>query len=216
MDFNALRTAMVERQLKARGIHDSRVLAAMGRVPRHEFVAAELASSAYEDCPLPIGGGQTISQPYMVALMTELLALQGNERVLEIGTGSGYQTAILAELAREVYSVERVLPLADKARERLQQCGYRNARVYSGDGTVGLAEFQPYDRVLVTAGAPALPQTLVRQLKTQGKLVIPVGDRFLQKLMVVEKQGEKIVQDEVCGCVFVPLLGEEGWEVYNE
>ncbi|MDD5745624.1 MAG: protein-L-isoaspartate(D-aspartate) O-methyltransferase [Candidatus Omnitrophica bacterium] len=216
MNFDALRKSMIDLQIRGRGIHDSRVLAAMERVHRHEFVAAELASSAYEDCPLPIGSGQTISQPYMVALMSELLALQGDERVLEIGTGSGYQTAILAQLCREVYSVERIPRLAVAAQEHLQRCGYENTRVYTGDGTIGLAEFQPYDRIIVTAGAPALPQTLADQLNPGGRLVIPIGDRFLQKLMVVEKHGPEIVQQEVCGCVFVPLLGKEGWKVYNE
>ena len=216
MDLDYLRRSMVEHQIKSRGIHDRRVLSAMGQIPRHEFVGEDMFQAAYEDCPLPIGGGQTISQPYMVALMTELLALEGGERVLEIGTGSGYQTAVLARLCREVYSVERIPRLAEAAREHLRRGGYTNAQVRSGDGTTGLAEFQPYDRILVTAGAPAVPPTLLNQLAPGGKMVIPVGDRLLQQLMIVEKQGDETVYRQACGCVFVPLLGKEGWKVSDD
>ncbi len=203
---------MVERQIISRGIKDERLLGVFLKVPRHEFLGHESLTSAYEDCPLPIGSGQTISQPYMAALMTELLALKGHERILEIGTGSGYQTAILAELAKEVYSVERIEVLAAAARKRLEKLGYNNAHIYVGDGTQGLKEFAPYDGIIVTAGAPDVPSLLVEQLKDRGKLVIPVGGRLMQSLMLIEKNGEEIITKDICGCVFVPLIGEKGWK----
>ncbi len=194
-----------------RGISDQRVIDVFRRVPRHEFVPEDVASSAYEDYPLPIGEGQTISQPYMVALMTECLGLKGDERVLEIGTGSGYQLAILAELAREVYSVERVTILADRAANTLRRLGYTNFEVKSGDGTLGWEEHRPYDGIMVTAGAPKVPGNLLRQLREGGKLVIPVGGGFGQVLSIVERKGGGSRATEVCGCVFVPLIGKEGW-----
>ena len=216
MDFDNLRKRMVETQLSGRGINNDRVLSVFLSTPRHEFVAPELRHSAYEDCPLPIGSGQTISQPYMVALMTELLEVSGNMKVLELGTGSGYQSAILAALAREVYSVERIAGLADSAANTLNSLGIKNVHIKIADGTIGLAEFQPYDAIMVTAGAPRVPQALLDQLTDGGKLVIPVGNRFSQVLMCVQKKGGQIVETRSCGCVFVPLLGKQGWSVDNE
>jgi len=197
--------------LISRGLSDERVLAALGAVPRHEFVSKQLAAEAYRDYPLPIGDGQTISQPYMVALMTACLKLTGTEKVLEVGTGSGYQAAILAELTREVYTVERFPSLAERARGVLDTLGYTNVRVTVGDGTAGWKEGAPYDAIIVTAGAPVVPQSLVDQLADGGRLVIPVGGRFSQVLTVVSRKGRQLVSDEVCGCVFVPLIGKEGW-----
>lgn len=213
MNFDKFRQLMVDEQLVRRGIKDKRVLDAFFKVPRHEFVPPELQKAAYEDCPLPIGSGQTISQPYMVALMTELLNLRGEERVLEIGTGSGYQAAILAELAKEVYSVERIEKLAQIAETTLKNLGYQNIYICVGDGSLGLAEFKPYDGILVTAGAPEVPKSLVFQLKTGGRLIIPVGGSFSQILTIVEKNENEAVITENCGCVFVPLIGEEGWKL---
>lgn len=203
---------MVDEQLIPRGIMDPHVLDAFRRVERHIFVPEKLRDFAYADHPLPVGGGQTISQPYMVALMTETLGLNGNERVLEIGTGSGYQAAILAELAKEVYSVERIETLSDSARKALEGLGYKNIRIMTGDGTLGWKEYAPYDGIIVTAGAPHIPESLITQLKDAGRLVIPLGGMFSQTLMVVTKKGGKIAAEEVCGCVFVPLIGKEGWE----
>lgn len=212
MDFKELRQLMVDVQLVSRGIKDKRVLAAFMNVPRHEFLPADMKSSAYEDCPLPIGNGQTISQPYMVALMSEILALKGTERVLEIGTGSGYQAAILSELAREVYSVERIEKLAHAAEENLKRLGYFNVHIHVCDGSLGLSAFAPYDGIIVTAGAPRIPASLIKQLKEGGRLVIPVGGNFSQVLTVAEKKKEESCVNEVCGCIFVPLIGEEGWK----
>ena len=172
-DLEEMRKDMVDTQIAARGITDKRVLAAFGKVPRHKFVPEDFQDAAYSDHPLPIGNGQTISQPYMVALMTEKLALKDGERVLEIGTGSGYKLAILAELAKEVYSIERFENLAEAARAKMEALGYRNVVIRSGDGTLGWEEYAPYDGIVVTAAAPDIPQSLVRQLKQGGKLVIP-------------------------------------------
>ena len=210
-DLEEMRKDMVDTQIAARGITDKRVLAAFGKVPRHKFVPEDFQDAAYSDHPLPIGNGQTISQPYMVALMTEKLALKDGERVLEIGTGSGYQLAILAELAKEVYSIERFENLAEAARAKMEALGYRNVVIRSGDGTLGWEEYAPYDGIVVTAAAPDIPQSLVRQLKQGGKLVIPVGGAFGQILMVVTKEEGSIKTEEICGCVFVPLIGKEGW-----
>ena len=202
---------MVETQLIPRGIKDPRVLAAFGKVPRHLFVPEDLQALSYDDHPLPIGSGQTISQPYMVALMSELLGLKGNEKVLEIGTGSGYQTAILAELAAKVYSVEKVPELALAAKNALLNIGYTNVEVREGDGTLGWQEYAPYDGIIVTAGAPSIPSPLVGQLADNGKLVIPVGSNFSQMLKVVSRQGGRITESDECPCVFVPLVGKYGW-----
>jgi protein-L-isoaspartate(D-aspartate) O-methyltransferase len=205
------RKAMVEHQLRRRRIGDERVLAAMEKVPRHRFLASPDDRGAYGDYPLPIGEGQTISQPYMVALMTEALCLAGAERVLEIGTGSGYQAAILAELAREVHSVERFAGLAERARAVLVALGYHNVTVIVGDGSLGHPEAAPYDRIIVTAAAPHIAQPWVDQLAEGGILVAPVGDRWGQSLMRCVKRAGKVGQEDLGGCVFVPLVGEHGW-----
>lgn len=211
MNPDVARDQMVLRQLIPRGIKDKKVLDVFRKVPRHKFIGEKFLTSAYADHPLPIGGGQTISQPYMVALMTELLALFGSEKVLEIGTGSGYQAAILAELAKEVYSTERIEDLAQQARTVLDEQGYTNIKIESRDGTLGWKEFSPYNAIIVTAGAPKIPQPLVEQLAEGGRMVIPVGSSFSQMLTLVEKTPEGIRTIEVCGCVFVPLVGKEGW-----
>jgi len=203
---------MVSQQLVSRGIRDKRVLETFRNVPRHEFISSQTSNEAYADHPLPIGEGQTISQPYMVALMTECLRLEGNEKVLEIGTGSGYQAAILGSLAAEVYSVERFQSLADKAQQVLGKSGFKNIKIKVGDGTLGWQEFAPYDAIVVTAGAPHTPASLIKQLKNNGRLVIPVGGSFNQVLTVIEKKEKKLLPTEVCACVFVPLVGKEGWQ----
>ena len=202
----------IDEQLVARGIRDPRVLDAMRRVPRELFVPEVSQPLAYADRALPIGGGQTISQPYMVAAMTEALLLEGGERVLEIGTGSGYQAAILAELAAEVVSVERRPELADAARSTLAALGYRNVDVVVGDGTLGLVDRAPFDRIVVTAGAPRVPEALTRQLSGQrGRLVIPVGTPSQQWLTIVIRDGERFSETVRDACVFVPLLGYDAW-----
>jgi protein-L-isoaspartate(D-aspartate) O-methyltransferase len=206
------RERMVEEQLVRRGIGDARVLDAMRRVPRHRFVEEALRDRAYGDHPLPIGEGQTISQPYMVAAMTQLLRLDGGEKVLEIGTGSGYQTAVLATLARRVCSVERLPSLAARARRILEELGYTNAVVKTADGTYGWPDEAPFDRILVTAGAPQVPAPLFQQLEEGGRLVVPVGDTQSQTLHVVEKVEGRMRTSAECGCVFVKLVGKYGWE----
>jgi protein-L-isoaspartate(D-aspartate) O-methyltransferase len=212
MDGYALeRGLMVDRQIALRGISDQLVLDAMRKVPRHHFVPANMAVYAYEDSPLSIGQGQTISQPYIVALMTEMLGLKGGEKVLEVGTGSGYQAAILCELAGSVYSIERHPTLADAARERLEKAGYTNFSVTSGDGTLGWQDFTPYDAILVTAAAPHVPQTLLDQLADGGRLVIPVGERFVQTLQTWTRKKNDFLMNENIRVVFVPLIGEQGW-----
>ena len=210
--YEEIRNRMVREQLISRGIRDQRVLSAFRKVPRHRFVEAGLESRAYEDYPLSIGSGQTISQPSMVALMTECLRLKGGEKVLEIGTGSGYQTAILAELSVEVYSLERISSLAERAGEKLNEMGYTNVKIEVRDGTLGWPEYSPYDRILVTAGSPDIPQPLIEQLSGKGRLVIPVGGSFSQMLRVVEKTDKGLKETDVCGCVFVPLVGKFGWQ----
>ena len=212
IDFDKLKAAMVTEQLIPRNISDKMVLEAFRKVPRHEFVPEELRQSAYNDYPLPIGENQTISQPYMVALMTEYLKLKGAEKVLEVGTGSGYQAAILGEIAGEVYSVERFKGLADKASEVLRELGYKNIHIKVGDGTLGWSEFAPYDGIVVTAGAPTIPESLVRQLKDGGRLVIPIDcGGFSQTLILVERIGRTTRTSDICACTFVPLIGKEGW-----
>ncbi len=210
--FARERERMVEEQLVRRGITDARVLEAMRKVPRHLFVEEPLRDRAYADHPLPIGEGQTISQPYMVAIMTELLRLTGTEKVLEIGTGSGYQTAVLGELARRVCSIERIASLAARARATLEAMGYTNVWVRTADGTFGWPDEAPFDRIVVSAAAPAVPEPLFDQLVESGRLVVPVGDQFSQILTVVERVGgeKKITADS--GCVFVKLIGKYGWE----
>lgn len=212
MDYAQLRKEMVEGQLIPRGISDKRVLEAFLRVERHEFVPADLREDAYRDHPLPIGEGQTISQPYMVALMTQCLGLTGKEKVLEIGAGSGYQAAILANLAKEVYSVERIGSLAKRAGETLKRLGYNNVKVEISDGTLGWEEYAPYDGIVVTAAAPDIPPPYIEQLKEGGRLIIPAGSMFTQVLTVIEKKKDALRTSEVCGCVFVPLVGKYGWK----
>jgi protein-L-isoaspartate(D-aspartate) O-methyltransferase len=210
--FEKKRLNMVDTQIQARGIRNEAVLEAMTRVPRHRFVPEKYRDRAYADTPLGIGCDQTISQPYMVALMTETLALTGSEKVLEVGTGSGYQTAILAELAEFVYSIERIGSLAEAARERLETLGYANVDVRVADGSVGLGTNAPFDAILVTAGAPEVPASLCSQLAEGGRLEVPVGSRTLQQLHLVKKRHGQLSTTESTGCVFVPLIGDEGWE----
>ena len=203
---------MVRRDLEGRGISDPRVLDAMGSVPREAFVPDRCASMAYRDQALPLSDGQTISQPYIVAAMTEALELGPDDHVLEIGTGSGYQTAVLAEIAAEVYTVERIESLSEDARSVLEGLGYGNVRFRVGDGTLGWPEEAPFDAILVTAASPHVPDTLLDQLREEGgRLVIPVGSRGLQTLERVVRHGDRIDTTELMGCRFVPLLGEEGW-----
>jgi len=212
MNYAELRRQMVERQLLKRGITDARVLKAFREIERHKFVPEDECGSAYEDHPLPIGEGQTISQPYMVALMTQCLRLRGVEKVLEIGTGSGYQAAILSGLAKEVYSLERIASLAERAGGLLKGLGYSNVTCGVGDGTLGWKEHAPYDGIIVTAAAPKIPDAYTEQLAAGGRLVIPLGSSFSQVLTVIEKGPGGLTASEICGCVFVPLLGKEGWK----
>jgi protein-L-isoaspartate(D-aspartate) O-methyltransferase len=202
----------IDDQLVARGIRDARVLDAMRRVPRDAFVPETARVDAYADRALAIGGGQTISQPYMVAVMSEALRLTGSERVLDVGTGSGYQAAVLAELAREVVTIERVPALADTARARLASLGYTNVDVCVGDGTIGVADRAPFDGILVAAGAPRMPAALKAQLASGGRLVIPIGPPDHQWLTIVTREGERFTETASIGCVFVPLVGEQGWD----
>ena len=210
--FEEERSRMVETQLLPRGIKDESVLLAMKKVPRHRFVPADLMEFAYEDRPLPIGEGQTISQPYMVALMTQSLELKGDESVLEIGSGSGYQAAILAELARQVYTIERIEELCNRCSEILKTLGYVNVNLKTGDGSEGWPEFAPYDGIMVTAGSPEIPEVLAEQVNEGGRFVIPVGGYYSQELAVVHKTHGNLERKNVCGCVFVPLIGKYGWE----
>ncbi len=211
-DYAPQRAEMVEKQLRRRGIEDPAVLAAMLAVPRHEFVPVEVRSRAYEDVPLPIGGGQTISQPYIVAAMTLALRLQPTDRALEIGTGCGYQAAILSLLAKEVFTIERRTELASAASEKLASLGYHNVHVHCGDGTFGLPEFAPFNAILVAAAAPAAPQPLLAQLAEGGRMIIPVGDADNQELQLVEKHAGAFSTKILEGCRFVPLLGHHAWQ----
>jgi protein-L-isoaspartate(D-aspartate) O-methyltransferase len=212
MEFATARNRMVESQLISRGIKNPRVLDTMRKVPRHRFVEEALISQAYNDHPLPIGEKQTISQPYMVALMTEALDLEGSEKVLEIGTGSGYQTAILAELAEKIHSVERIRSLSAKAQRILDELGYFNVVLTVGDGSVGIKEEAPFEAIIVTAGSPDVPQPLVDQLVVGGRLVVPVGDRYTQSLIKVVRTKEGLAKTDLGGCRFVNLLGQYGWK----
>jgi len=203
---------LIDRELKPDGITDERVLDAVYRVKRERFVPESLKDRAYDNHPLPIGESQTISQPYIVALMTQALDLRPEDKVLEIGTGSGYQTAILAELSGVVYSVERLGPLAMRARTNLYSQGYTNIILISGDGTKGLPECAPFDKIIVTAAAPRVPDTLLEQLKNGGKMVVPVGGKQVQDLQLVEKAlNGRLTKRSLGGCRFVPLIGNEGW-----
>jgi len=202
---------MVEQQLRARGIRDQRVLDTMLRVPRHEFVPPEYRSQAYEDHPIPIGEDQTISQPFIIAVSLQALGLQGTELVLEVGTGSGYQTALLAVLAREVYSIERHESLARSATTVLSQLGFNNLQVVVGDGSHGLREHAPFDAIVVSAAAPSVPRSLFDQLSDQGRMVIPVGPPHAQELQLVRKQKDHLLVEVLEGCRFVPLIGAEGY-----
>lgn len=212
MDFAILRKRMVEEQLVCRGIKDELVLNVFGKVERHKFIPEDLRESAYADFPVPIGDGQTISQPYMVALMTECLGLTGNEKVLEIGTGSGYQTAILAELAKEVYTIERFQALGESAQKVFDTLGYANIKVKIADGTLGWQEEAPFDRIIITAAAPRVPLPLTEELSENGRLVLPLGESFSQILTVIDRKKDKFESTGVCGCVFVPLVGKYGWK----
>jgi protein-L-isoaspartate(D-aspartate) O-methyltransferase len=209
--FSTARARMVDHQLRRRGIEDERVLRAMARVPRHRFVPDPFLNEAYDDHPLPIGDGQTISQPYIVALMTAALDLYGQERVLEIGTGSGYQTAILAELSAEVFTVERSAALSEGARARLAELGYRNVTFVVGDGTLGLPDQAPFSRILLTGSVPRLPQAISSQLGEGGILVLPAGRREAQDLVRVRRKGDDLAREDLGTCAFVPLIGAEGW-----
>jgi protein-L-isoaspartate(D-aspartate) O-methyltransferase len=210
-EFDRLRAEMVERQLRARDISDPRVLAAMGEVPRHRFVRETMAGHAYADRPLPIGFGQTISQPYIVALMTQCLALSGDERILEIGTGSGYQAAVLSRLCREVQTVERIPELAEQARSLLAELAIGNVTVRVGDGTLGLPESAPFDGIVVTAGAPVVAPPLLEQLAEGGRMVIPVGPHGFQRLELWRRAGRRTDREFVANVTFVPLIGRHGW-----
>ena len=211
-DYHVARQKMVQTQLIPRGINDPAVLMAMGKVPRDRFVEEALEGEAYNDHPLPIGHKQTISQPYIVALMTEALKLTGEEKTLEIGTGSGYQTAVLAELSRKVYTVERIRTLMVKARQVLQDLEYTNILFKAFDGTLGWDEYAPYDAIIVTAGSPKIPKPLLSQLKEGGRLIIPVGNKYGQDLIKVTNQRGNFVKTNLGGCRFVDLVGAHGWK----
>ena len=211
--YNSKRQHMVDTQIIPRGIKDQRVINAMRKIPRHLFLDEAFWPQAYEDHPLPIGEKQTISQPYIVAIMTEALQLTGTETVLEIGAGSGYQTAILAELAEQVYTIERIPSIAKRARKTFDQLQYRNIIITIRDGTAGWKEHSPYDSIIVTAASPGAPKPLLEQLATGGRLVIPIGDEFTQELIVYEKKDENEFKEEnYGGCRFVKLIGEYGWK----
>ncbi len=212
IDFPKARLKMVEEQIVSRGISDAKLIAAIKKIPRHLFLEEALQNQAYSDHPLPIGEKQTISQPYMVALMTEALLLNGKEKVLEIGTGSGYQTAILAELSEKVFSIERIRPLALRARKLLYELGYFNVEIKIFDGTFGWMEESPFDAIIVTAGSPDIPQPLIDQLAMGGRLVIPVGDAFVQDLFRVTRTEEGVRKEDLGGCRFVKLIGKYGWK----
>ena len=212
-EFAIARRRMVDEQLVPKGIKDERVLDVMKKVPRHLFVEQALQAQAYGDAPLPIGEKQTISQPYIVAFMTESLELKGREEILEIGTGSGYQAAVLSCLARRVYTIERHTPLARRARQVLDRLGCSNVQLKLGDGTLGWPEMGPFDGIMVTAGAPVLPEQLKAQLKIGGRLIVPVGDKAQQVLLRVRRTGDDTFEEErLLGCRFVPLVGANGWE----
>jgi protein-L-isoaspartate(D-aspartate) O-methyltransferase len=210
--FNTARRDMVETQIKRRGVSDLRVLMAMRKVPRHKFVPPIQQDQAYGDYPLPIGEDQTISQPYIVALMTEILEVKDTDKVLEIGTGSGYQAAVLAELAAQVYSIERIPSLAARAQKVMEELGYTNIHIKVGDGTLGWPEEAPFDAIMVTAGAPQVPRPLTEQLALDGRLIIPVGDQWSQTLTLVRRAKDGLKYEYHGGCRFVRLIGQHGWQ----
>ncbi len=210
--FKLLRKKMVEEQIAARGVRDKRVLDVMEKVPRHLFIEKSFRDKAYGDHPLPIGENQTISQPYMVALMTELLELQGTEKVLEIGTGSGYQSAVLSRLANSVTTIERIQSLSESAHITLDSLGMSNVNFKVLDGTLGWKKEAPFDAIIVTAGSPDIPECYLRQLSQGGRLVIPIGDEFSQTLYRFRKTGKDIKKERITGCVFVRLIGKHGWK----
>ncbi len=209
--FETLRRRMVDEQLAAHGIRDPRVLEVFRTVPRHVFVPAERVDQSYEDHPVAIGGGQTISQPFMVACMTQALELRGGEKVLEVGTGSGYQTAVLRAMGADVYTIERLPELSERARLTVEQAGLPGVHYRVGDGSRGWPEEAPFDRVIVTAGAPTMPLSLVEQLREGGSMVIPVGGEEEQELLLVRRGQGRVSRERICACVFVKLLGDEGW-----
>lgn len=210
--FESERKLMVQHQLRNRGIKSEHVLKVMEEIPRHLFVEESIIHRAYDDCALPTKEGQTISQPYMVAKMTEMLDLSGQERVLEVGTGSGYQAAILSRLAAEVFTVERIPVLVTDAEKRFEMLGLNNIHVYYGNGSIGYVEESPFDAIIVTASSPSVPDSLIDQLADGGRLVIPVGDRYSQLLYKVTKTEKGIVTRTSTPCIFVPLIGEKGWQ----
>ncbi len=212
MTFEEKRNKMVETQLLPRGIIDPNVLRAMSKVKRHLFLDENMREKAYDDMALPIGMGQTISQPYMVAVMTELLELKGNERVLEIGTGSGYQAAVLAEIVKEVFSVERIAEISKRTGEKLKDLAYDNIHLKTSDGTLGWPEKSPFDRILITAAAPYIPDLLKEQISIGGMILAPVGEKFSQKLVKLKKLENKFNEESHVPCIFVPLIGRYGWE----
>ena len=212
IDFQAARERMVERQISRRGITTPRILEAFLEIPRHLFVPENQHIYAYQDSPLPIGKGQTISQPYIVAYMTHHLDLDGDEKVLEIGTGSGYQAAILGRLASDVHTVERHKSLADRASKLLDRLGFTNITIHVGDGTKGLPEYAPYDAIMVTAAAPDVPLPLLDQLAEGGRLIMPVGGRFGQVLHLYTKRKNEIRREDLAPVAFVPLIGDHGWD----
>ncbi|HET6402014.1 MAG TPA: protein-L-isoaspartate(D-aspartate) O-methyltransferase [Candidatus Kapabacteria bacterium] len=212
--FTAMMRQTLVEQLRARGIHDERVLEAMASVPRERFLDQTFVLRAYEDSALPIGEGQTISQPYTVAYQTQELELKPSEKILEIGTGSGYQTAVLAQMGLRVFSIERHVALLEAARKRLESLGFHRVISRAGDGTRGWPEYAPFDAVLVTAGAPDVPESLAKQLSPDGgRMVIPIGGQRSQKMYLVKKNGEKLTATELADFAFVPLIGKEGWSV---
>lgn len=212
MNYKHQRERMVENQIKARGVKDKKILEAMKEVPRHKFIEESMIGIAYNDNPLPIGHGQTISQPYIVARMTEMLDLEEEHEVLEVGTGSGYQAAILSKIVTTVVTVERIHELYINAKNTLQELGYNNIIVVEADGSMGYKKYSPYDRIIVTASSPGIPESLVKQLKDGGKMVIPVGNRFSQRLQVVKKKGDDIIKNNAEPVRFVPLIGKEAWD----
>ena len=203
---------MIDLQLKTRGIISTQVIAAMAKVPREKFIDSKNIKEAYNDGPIAIGSGQTISQPYMVAMMTEALCLKKGDKVLEIGTGSGYQAAVLSEIIKDIYSIERISPLAHKAQMVLKALGYGNVIIKVADGTLGWPEEAPFEGIIVTSGAPKVPEILLQQLSIGGRLIIPVGNRSHQRLMRITRTADDYTSEEMLSCVFVPLIGEYGWQ----